>query len=99
MASLISQHSLEDQDDAVIDPGFLVLSNALCDPHDIPDLLFPEPHVGEEHAIMELLLKGEDKPPHFFLVEHLVQHLSLSKAHLQAKAIGWCKNAAGVKAG
>lgn len=75
---------LEDQDNAVIDSGLLVLGYALSYPHDIPDLLLPEPHVRKEDPVVELLLKCEDQTPHLLLIEHLVKHLSFPKAHLQS---------------
>ncbi len=69
---------------AISDPGLLVLSYTLRDPHDISDLLLPQPHVCKEGCKVKLLVKGENAAAHFLLVQDLVQHLALTQSHLQA---------------
>lgn len=60
----------------------LYLCDALGDPHEVADFLLPEAHVCKEDAVVELLLVGEDQPPHLLLIQHLVQHLALTIPHL-----------------
>lgn len=43
--------------------------------------MLPEFHVGIEAAVVELLLEGVHRKPHFFLVEDLVQQLAFRLAH------------------
>lgn len=50
---------LKYEDHAVMNSGLLVLSHTLGYPHQISDLLLPQPHVCEENAIMEL--QSEEK--------------------------------------
>lgn len=45
------------EDDTVMNSSLLVLSHTFRYPHQIPDLLLPQPHVSKENAIVELQLR------------------------------------------
>ena len=79
---------LEQGDDAVVDATLLSLGDALGDPHDVPDLLLAELHVGVEHAVVELLLVGLHAPAGLLLVQDLVKHHRLARAQLRAESGG-----------
>ena len=70
---------------AIGDPGLLVLGYTFRHPHDVPDLLFPQPHVSKEDGKVELLVEGEDASAHLLFVKYLVQHLAFTQAHLQTE--------------
>ena len=72
----------KDIDNAVVDPVLLVLRHALRDPHDVADFLLAQPHVGEEHAVVELLLVGRCAALDLLFIQDLVEHLALAVAHL-----------------
>lgn len=44
----------EYEHDTIMDPRLLVLGHTFRYPHQVPDLLLPQPHVREEYTIMEL---------------------------------------------
>lgn len=51
------KHFLPDSehvDHTIVDPGLLVLCNTFRYPHQVPDFLLPQPHIGKEYRIMEL---------------------------------------------
>lgn len=45
---------LKYENDTVMNSRFLVLSYTFGYPHQVPDLLLPQPHVGEKYPVMEL---------------------------------------------
>lgn len=54
---MASDEKLKYEDDAVMNSRLLVLSHTFRYPHQIPDLLLPQPHVSKENTIMELQLR------------------------------------------
>jgi len=44
----------EHVDHTIVDPGLLVLCNTFRYPHQVPDLLLPQPHIRKEYRVMEL---------------------------------------------
>jgi len=49
-----SKIELKDEDNTVMNSGLLILSHAFRNPHQVPYLLLPQPHVSKENTIMEL---------------------------------------------
>ena len=49
-----SNQTSEHVDNTVVDPRLLILRNTFGYPHQVPDLLLPQPHVSKEHRVVEL---------------------------------------------
>lgn len=69
---MIANHpKLEYEDNTVMNSRLLVLSHTFRYPHQIPDLLLPQPHVSKENTIMELQLREGNR---YFIVSENEDH-------------------------
>lgn len=61
--------------DVVVDLGPVPLSNALCDPHDVPTLLLLQLHVRIKHREVELVQERQFVQFHLMFEESILQSL------------------------